>query len=306
MKTYPHEVSNAVLLTATPGTSGLDGFVKGMTYLMSVLPEMTDWGLTGHMLMQRFTFSGSMNAPGKEMKDIFGYLQPISQKLWDLGVILIYIPIPDSINSYLIAKDWDVNSLTTSQSEGYPMVQSSRLLGRSGLKDTVNMGKALKYYFENNYIVEPFNVAGGAVARNTQQMALNPAWRQTVVHMSILPLGQLLSKTVGEVEDFYKTVQKDTEYLDKMSIDSGSYLNEVRRKLYCIGYQIITIIRRVILNLNGRRHYGDRITLDLQKSKTNTIRIIPFGVRYVLDLINFCLDLIINYTILDENKQELF
>jgi hypothetical protein len=227
MKTYPHELSNAVLLTATPGTSGLDGFVKGMTYLMSVLPEMTDWGLTGHMLMQRFTFSGSMNAPGKEMKDIFGYLKPISQKLWDLGVILIYIPIPDSINSYLIAKDWDVNSLTTSQSEGYPMVQSSRLLGRSGLKDTVKMEKALKYYFENNYIVEPFNVAGGAVARNKEQMALNPAWRETYVHMSILPLSQLLSRTVGEVEDQYKRVQKDTEYLDEISINSGSYLNEV-------------------------------------------------------------------------------
>jgi hypothetical protein len=79
MKIYPHEMSNALLLTVAPGTSGLVGFVKGMTYLMSVMPGITDWGLTGHMLVQRFTFSRSMNAPGKELSEITKFIEPYRQ-----------------------------------------------------------------------------------------------------------------------------------------------------------------------------------------------------------------------------------
>lgn len=228
MKAHPYEVADAILLTAIPTTSGFSGFTKGMAYFMSVMPEMTDWGLSGHMVMNKFSFSGTLNAPGRTKAEINDWLAPHKSKLWEMGVFMTSVSIPDGVNSWLISKDLDLNSLSTSQTEGYPMIQSSRLLGREGLKNVVEMEKALQYYFDNGYAMEPFNVAGGAVARNTDKMALNPAWRQAYCHMSILPYRQLLASKVGQVEEMYKMVQKDTEWLDKVSVNSGAYLNEVR------------------------------------------------------------------------------
>jgi hypothetical protein len=192
-------------------------------------------------------------------------------------VVLIYVAIPDGLNPYLGAKDWDVNSIFTSQSEGYSMIQSSRLLGLEGLRDTENMEKALKYFFQNNYIVEPINVAGGAVAKNSEKMALNPAWRETYVHMSILPLNQLMFSKIGDVEKSYEQVQKDTEYLDKLSINSGSYLNEVSQFFkYTVKTSSLTQIQTSCLEPEWQKslwgsNYGRLLEIKEKYDPNNTL-----------------------------------
>jgi hypothetical protein len=113
--------------------------------------------------------------------------------------------------------------------EGDPGVMASRLWGRRGLNDTAGVAKALTELFNRGYVLEPFPIAGGAVARNKHlNMSLNPAWREAIVHMSILPLQQAKLKTTGQVVTSYEQTMRDTmAYLDPFSVRSAAYINEV-------------------------------------------------------------------------------
>ena len=70
-------------------------------------------------------------------------------------------------------------------------------------------------------------VVGGAVAQpDPESMGLNPAWRKALAHVYIditwddgSPT-EVINKQIQEMID-------RTKILDKLSVDSGSYINEV-------------------------------------------------------------------------------
>jgi hypothetical protein len=81
--------------------------------------------------------------------------------------------------------------------------------------------------FVKDYVLEPFPIAGGAVEANRNlDIGLNPAWRDAIVHFSIIPRNQQLLTTVAEVQKLYANVYVDVALLDPLSVNSAAYVNE--------------------------------------------------------------------------------
>jgi hypothetical protein len=230
MKAHPGESLHAIRLSINPGAAtGKDGFVQAMAYMMSIMPDWNDWGLTGHPILQNSRFNSLFTAPGKEAKAITEFVNPFAEKLRSYGVTVAVSNIDSVINALAISQNMALNAGISGLGRNSPGVMGSRLLSREGLKDVAGMERMMKTLMEKDYICEPFNVGGGAVARNKAlDIAINPSWRNAIVHFSILPYGQRNFTTVQEVQDSYQQTQKDTiELLDPFSVNSAVYLNEV-------------------------------------------------------------------------------
>ena len=231
MKAHPSEDLNGVHLGVKPNplSPAPASFARGMAELLSFMPNWTDWGISGHPIMFRDQFNTLLTAPGRPAGDIEAFMAPYIARLRARGLVVWLSPLPSAINSATIAMDLGLNAFIPGPKAGDPAVMGSRLWGRAGLADVAGLESALVALFAKNYVYEPFLVAGGAVARNRNlDIALNPMWRDAVVHMSILPLDQSRLQTVGEVQKSYKSTQRDVmDHLDRFSVGGASYLNEV-------------------------------------------------------------------------------
>jgi hypothetical protein len=231
MRSYPIESLNAILLGVYADESGNEGFVKGMAWLMSVMPEFTDWGLAGHPILQKYRYNSLFTAPGKSADSIMDFVSPYISKLKEMGMRVTLMNVTSDLNGFTISQGVGLNAGIDGRREGGPSVMGSRLMGRKGLQDTVAMEETMKVLMEKGYSVEPFNIGGGAVSTNRKlDIGLNPNWRDAVLHFSILPSGQHSLSTVSQVERSYSETQQDTiKLLDRFSVGSASYVNEVSR-----------------------------------------------------------------------------
>jgi FAD/FMN-containing dehydrogenase len=229
MKTHPPESLHGVVVSVVPAKSGANAdYVRGVAYLLSSMPEWTDFGLTGHPIVYGTKFNSLFTAPGKTPAAITAFLAPHTAELKRLGCKVTVTTVSDSQNALLISMDMAKNAGISELHEGDPYIMGSRLLGRKGLKDRAGLESALKQLFAKNYVIEPFNVGGGAVANNRNlDIALNPAWRDAIVHFQIVPLAQAGPKTVGQIFRMAQDTLKDVSLIDKFSIQSAAYVNEV-------------------------------------------------------------------------------
>ena len=78
-----------------------------------------------------------------------------------------------------------------------------------------------------------FVVIGGAVAKpDPESTGLNPAWRKALMHMFITIGWPDGSSTEAINEEIQEMIDR-TKILDKLSVDSGSYINEVCISAFC-------------------------------------------------------------------------
>jgi hypothetical protein len=229
MKVHPGESLEGVSVSVTSGLSGIAGFVKGMAYLMSVMPQWVDFGITGHPILARYQFNSLFTAPGKSSAAINAFLATFVGRLRLMGLSVTTKDISSAINSRTMSQNLALNAGLPGNKVGGPGIMASRLLGREGLKDVDSLEEALKYLLQKNYAIEPFNIGGGAVAANRNvDISLNPHWRDAIIHFSILPLSQWSLKTNVEVQKSFEETQKDLlKYVDKLSVGSAVYINEV-------------------------------------------------------------------------------
>jgi FAD/FMN-containing dehydrogenase len=231
LRTHPSTSLDAVQLavTARPGAAGRAAYARGMAELLGAMPAWTDWGLSGHPIMQADRINSLLTAPGKSSRAISMFLAPLAARLRALGLSVSMTPVAGVLNALLISRSAAMNAALPDIGEGDPGFMASRLWGRSGLADAAGLTTALVALFSKGYVLEPFPIAGGAVARNrAMNMSLNPAWREAIVHMSILPLQQKRLKTVGQVIKSYEQTMKDTmAFVDPFSVRSAAYINEV-------------------------------------------------------------------------------
>ncbi|KAF2670700.1 FAD-binding domain-containing protein [Microthyrium microscopicum] len=226
MKTHDPTTLNGIKISVTPGSSGNAGYLKGMAYLLSVMPEWCDYGISGYPLMYSNIFRTLLSAPGKTMDEMNKFLDPYGKNLTAMGLKVTSYPVPDALNTLLISLNLALNDGLTEITEGDAGIMASRLLGRKGLQDVDGMAKVLGELFANGHVLEPFNIAGGAVEKSKESTGLNPAWRDAIVHMSILPLNQSKFTTNRQVLQSYVATQADISMLDKFSVQSAAYLNE--------------------------------------------------------------------------------
>jgi hypothetical protein len=234
MKAHPGTNLNAVRwgIWAGDGTDvGKEGFTKGIAWLMSVMPEWTDWGLTGHPILQRYRYNSLFTAPNKTMDEITTFLKPYTERLKTFGNTVTVQNISSAMNAMLMSRSLTLNAPIDGNKEGGPGVMSSRLLSREGLKNLPAMEKTIKFLMEKDYIVEPFNVGGGIVEKNkVLDIGLNPAWRKAIIHFSILPFHQDKMATVADVLKSYNQTHDDAiRLLDRFSEGPSAYINEVSR-----------------------------------------------------------------------------
>ena len=121
---------------------------------------------------------------------------------------------------------------------------ASRLLPRDLAKErpeevariALSLGVATKYVFRHFLPLEqtlisyfPSSVAGGAVSRvDPESTGLNPSWRNAIAEVYITESwdeGADAATILAAIE----RLKKGTDDLDKLTKDSGSYLNEVRK-----------------------------------------------------------------------------
>jgi hypothetical protein len=103
----------------------------------------------------------------------------------------------------------------------------------------------------------PSEVAGGAVSRvNPESTGLNPSWRKAIAEVFIAESWEegADSATIFAAKE---RLQQRTDVLDKLTKDSGSYLNEVRTISY------FTKSSRI---LNSFKRQGSLYERDFKKS----------------------------------------
>ena len=230
MKVHPGESLEGVSVSITAGLTGVTGFVKGMAYLISVMPQWVDFGISGHPVLARYQFNSLFTAPGKSSSAINTFLATFVGRLRLMGLSVSTKDISSALNSRTMSQNLALNAALPGGTAIGPAIMASRLLGREGLKDVDGLEEALKFLLQKNYAIEPFNIGGGAVAANRHlDISLNPQWRGAIIHFSILPLNQWSLKTIGEVQKSFEETQKDLfKYVDKLSVGSAVYINEVR------------------------------------------------------------------------------
>lgn len=232
MKAHDTETLNGIRIsiTADANKTGNAGFLKGMGYLMSVMPEWTDWGISGHPILQKYRFESLFTAPGKDASEITDFIEPYVTKLEEMGLTVWKFPIPSIMNSLAMSQGLAPNAAIDGNigREGGPGIMGSRLLVRKNLADRKAMEKAIGFLMDKKYILEPFIVGGGAVSKNRNlKVSVNPVWRDAIVHLSILPSGQWGLKTVREVMASYNQTQRYTvDLLDQFSTGQAVYFNE--------------------------------------------------------------------------------
>jgi hypothetical protein len=229
MKAHPGESLEGVSVSITSGLTGNAGFVKGLAYVMSVMPQFTDFGLTGHPIVAKYQFNTLFTAPGKSSLAINAFLAPYSARLRALGCSVTVKDISSAINSLTISQNLALNAGIPGTKVGGPGIIGSRLLGREGLRDVSGLEESLKHLLAKDYALEPFNVGGGAVAANRNlDIAINPRWRDAIIHFQILPHNQWSLRTNAEVQKSWEETQNDIlKYVDKFSVGSAVYINEV-------------------------------------------------------------------------------
>jgi hypothetical protein len=227
-KTYPAESQNGLRVVFTPGSSGPEGFLKGMAYLMSLTPEFVDAGMVGYPIMWNNRYDCLFTMSGKEWPEINEFITPVEDALEEMGLTVSSTPYDTSINTVLIS-----SGLTPNSSPGLKTgtcIMGTRLLSRESFSNVTNWERVLGIFFAQGYIMEPFALMGGQVSKNAGlDMALNPAWRKAIMHFSILDKDSDKYTLVGDIQKAYRRMQEDhVPLLDEMSVDSAAYLNEVR------------------------------------------------------------------------------
>jgi hypothetical protein len=280
MKTHPSELLNAIRLGVYTNSSGNEGFVKGMAYLMSVMPDFTDFGLTGHPILQKYRYNSLFTAPGKEVDEITTFITPHAEKLRTMGMSVTIQNIASNLNYYTISRNLALNAGIDNNREGGPAVMGSRLWGRKGLKDVKGLESTMRVLMEKGYICEPFNIGGGAVSSNRiLNVSINPMWRDAVVHMSILPPNQQNITMVKEVEIAYRETTNDTiELLDRFSVGSAAYLNEVSTTMADLNRDYLTSKRQAGKSQTGNQHCSAETMNVFSLLSDSMILIMSYGV----------------------------
>ncbi|TID22399.1 FAD-binding domain-containing protein [Venturia nashicola] len=225
-KTHPFVTQNALRITITPGSTGQVGYVRGMAYLMSLMPQFADFGMTGYPIMFDRKYDCLFTAPGKTWGQITPFITPVGNALKSMGLSVSSIPMESAINALMGSMGTTANAGNGLRTE--TAVMSSRLISRQAALNVTNWERVLTTLFKAGTILEPFPVVGGQVARNADMdMALNPAWRKAVIHFSILDAKSDTYKTPGAIRASYeKQTKEQLPLIDEMSVDGAAYFNE--------------------------------------------------------------------------------
>jgi hypothetical protein len=226
-KTHPLELQHGVHMTITPGSSGPAGYVKGMAYLMSQMPRFVDFGISGYPIMTSTKYDSLFTAPKKDMDAITDFITPIMDKLTDMELTVRWYRIDSFMNTLLASLGLSPNG--DNGLRGGTSIMGTRLLSRGCFSDVEKWERVLGILIAEQYIIEPFNVMGGRVAANKDlDISLNPAWREAIMHFSILDKDSDKYKDVEDIKRSYRRMQSlHVPLLDEMSVDGAAYFNEV-------------------------------------------------------------------------------
>ncbi|QDS78068.1 hypothetical protein FKW77_003538 [Venturia effusa] len=184
-KTHPFVTQNALRITITPGLSGSGGFVKGMAYLLSQTTRFVDFGMTGYPILTSNKYESLFTAPGKTWSEITPFITPLGDRLKNMGLLVSSTPIESAANALMGSIGTTPNASPGLKSN--TAIMSSRLLSPTATSNATTWEHLLNTLFKAGTILEPFPVLGGQVSKNRDlDVALNPAWREAVMHFSIL------------------------------------------------------------------------------------------------------------------------
>jgi FAD/FMN-containing dehydrogenase len=278
-KAYPLGLQHGVHMTITPGTSGLTGYVKGMAYLMTQMPKFVDFGLSGYPIMTSTKYDSLFTAPGKQMDLVKDFITPIMDLLKDMELTVVWYPIDSFLNTRMAALGLSPNGVTGLKTG--TNVMGTRLLSRNSFSSVENWERVLRIFFAEQYIVEPFNVMGGQVAANKAlNISLNPAWRDAIMHFSILDKNSDKYKKVEDIKQSYRRMQSlHVPLLDAMSVNGAAYFNEVGFKSHHreVNSANHYANRQATSNRNGKMLSGAPIILGLCASSKSMIQTIRCG-----------------------------
>jgi hypothetical protein len=214
-KTHEQRSLHGVMLTVTPqkeDATGKEKWIDALVYLLTKMPLFTEFGLSGYPVIYNGMYSGDFAAPGRTMHEVQNFIQPIAKALENMGVDVSMTFTHDS-------------KYKMTDNVGIAYLMSSRLVSREALTPPT-LKKALISLIKEADIIQPFPVAGGAVAtKGKDEMALNPAWRDAVLHMIVNKRQPLTSanEIQGNWERYTETILKS---LDTLGMNGAAYLNE--------------------------------------------------------------------------------
>jgi hypothetical protein len=226
MKTFPRpDVASSTIVVAA---ANRDAFLDAMAYFFALTPNMSDYGITGYPSMTPRSYSGYLALPGKSMTQFQAFMDPIVSKMKSYGVIVTLTGsnsrnqgilrrddpnIPDVMAEYhknrgRLMKRQKLNFLPVHDLPVQDM--ASRLLSRKALS-VENLPEIRKMLAGLKGNLLPYGNIGGKVTQNSHlDIGLNPAWRQSAMH--IIALDYDIKYNTGE--------------LDRLSADHAAYWNE--------------------------------------------------------------------------------
>lgn len=221
VKVHPQEAAVAAGMSfAIPSTStGTEDFWAAVTTFIQSLPSMVDSGLqVGWTLAPGIFAVTPASGPGLSQQEIDELFQPTILQLNKKGIPYQYRS--QSFSTWLQSYEaFNLPSANVSNA-----IIGSRLIPRSVIDEqTEGFISALQSIVQNNFIAvgNSINVS----AQKSSNVAVNPYWRQTIVHLSI--------GTLFNYQDFASNLQNQDlmtntliPLLAELTPDGAAYLNE--------------------------------------------------------------------------------
>lgn len=166
-------------------------------------------------------------APNKTLEETESLLNPFLTQLADLN-----IPVSPVTKSYTNYYDAWLASFPLEAMSTPNYGTGSRLFPRSNWEDPAKLDAtfdAWKKSSEQGYMLINFNMAPGRSLTGVPDNAVNPAWRDTIMH-SIQNINWPLDATVDEIKEYrYNLTYVDTQRWRDVSPGAGAYLGEADR-----------------------------------------------------------------------------
>ncbi|KAF1810088.1 FAD-binding domain-containing protein [Eremomyces bilateralis CBS 781.70] len=262
MRTYPKPTMNGLTLRISGRGSG---YVNALAYMWAKLPEITDFGLSGYPTMSSSSYFGMLNAPGKTTAEINAFFNPIAAKMRSYGATVSASASSGGLLGGLLGGFGGLGRRSFYETYGEPTNQrvkrqaltsvglfSSRLIARSAMNEEnlPAIRKMLETILATSRVsVLPYPNSGGQVARNAElDVGLNPAWRESVMHMIVQrmdakaavaamgPLsaneGAYLNEAYPEEVDWKRTFFGGGEHYEKLLAVKNKY--DPKNTLWCM------------------------------------------------------------------------
>jgi hypothetical protein len=231
-----------------------DSYYWSLSYLYSLAPNFTDFGLSGYPEATKYGYTGTYLAVNRSVQEIQSFLRPIALRMetqWNVS--FSYLTAPDhffdtastyaqtysnpGLLQWILLLPQEYSPMQKDWAGRFWVPMLSRLMARSAMTESnlPTIYDFVKTTLEDGATHMAYPNIPPAKKRNRQwNFSLNPAWKDAAQHFVVLNYGR---HSMQDITYFHENILgKYSSLMDKLSQNRAAYINEVRDELVEVEY----------------------------------------------------------------------